>query len=288
MNILWKNLFEFDKIESGAEWKYFRILEIAIIALVLYSGWEWALHLPNLEKVIDPPGIAGFIDVSFMFGKTASVVVAVLLTVCAIVGLAMKKQKYLYPIAFVLFHLIYVARFSQGKMPHGDNLTGMALLSFALGFIFFKNRLMSYRFSKGMMVFYAGWAYFMAAICKLSVRGLHWADGRHLWLWINERATDTLSQYGAFDSNAMQDFILGSHSFATMNLAGGLFVEFLAFLFWFKKFRPFMAIAFILMHLGILFAMNITFDKYIIILILIAFPWVKWIGRKKGDAMHLP
>lgn len=126
---------------------------------------------------------------------------------------------------------------------------------------------------------FAGWGYFTAACCKLIATGIFWVDGRHLWLWLGEKSTDVLSQTGMFQYNFLQQAILNNYWLATIILIFGITTELLGPILWFQKTRAWMGLLLVGLHIGILHSMNISFDKYIYIIILVAFPWDRWLNK---------
>ena len=193
-----------------------------------------------------------------------------------------KGPNWLYMFVFILLHIQYVARFSIGEIPHSANLPGMALFSFAVGMIFFKDKVHLYRFIFGFTLFYIGLGYFSASMSKLIGTGPSWIDGRHLWLWIAEKGTDILGREGAFDYNFVQTLALNSIPAATLMLFIGIFTEFIGPLVWFRKTRPYAILALVGMHYGVMLSMNIRFDAFMIELLLVGLPWPEWYDRYKG------
>jgi hypothetical protein len=55
------------------------------------------------------------------------------------------------------------------------------------------------------------------------------------------------------------------------------------FLIWWKKLRPYITLLLIGMHIGIYYSMNIWFLSFMIELIIIGFPWYKWINNRFGE-----
>lgn len=269
------NLFRFQKEESRGEVLFYRIFEFFIIVFVLRYAWEWASYIPKLGEVILPLGLANYMDVSFMFTGYYSFINAGLITLFLLLAF-IRKFKFSYLMVISLFHLQYVARFSQGEISHGSNMVGMCIFIFAVGFLAFNKPHIRRKFNMGMIYFYIGLSYTSAAFSKLIGTGPYWVDGRHLWLWIGERSTDVLSQHGAFELNFLQEWIIQYHWLATLILIFGLTVEFFGFLFWFRKFRPYIGTFIIGMHFGIEYTMNITFSTYVYVLILASYPWAKW------------
>ena len=270
-----RQLFRFDEKESREDVFYFRVLEFFLVIFVLRYAWEWASYIPKLGNVILPLGIANYIDVTFMFSGNAALINAGLITTFAVTAF-FRWFRFGYLITIILFHLHYVARFSQGEISHGSNMVGTCIFLLAIAFLVFKDKEIRRKFSLGMIYFYIGLSYTSAALSKLIGGGLYWFDGRHLWLWIGERSTDVLSQHGAFQLNLLQQYILEYHWLATLILLFGLLVESFGFLFWFKKYRPYIATLIIIMHFGIQFSMNITFSTYVYVLIIAGYPWPQW------------
>lgn len=273
-----KNLFSFDQKESQGEILFYRIFELFLAAFVLRYAWEWAAYIPRLGEVILPLGLANYIDISFMFSGYFALINACLMTLFLLLAL-FRTVTFSYLIVILLFHLQYVARFSQGEISHGSNMVGMCIFIFAVGFLAFNKPSTRRKFNLGMIYFYIGLSYTSAALSKLIGTGPHWMNGRHLWLWIGERSTDVLSQHGAFELNMLQEWIFEYHWLATLILLFGLTVEFFGFLFWFKKFRPYIVTFIIAMHFGIEYSMNITFSTYVYVLILTGYPWAKWLDK---------
>lgn len=166
----------------------------------------------------------------------------------------------------------------------------MSLLAVAISLFFFKDPKIYRRFAIGFVLFFVGIGYTSAGVSKLIGTSLTWPDGNHLWLWMAKRKVDVLSEGGVFSYNWIQEFSLKYRWFATLSLTFGLVAELAGFLLWFDKTRPFIAAALIGMHLGIYVAMNIMFDVYIYVLLLIGFPWSYWfdhcINLKKNPPLY--
>lgn len=272
MDLLARNLFGNNKSETRGELLYYKLFEVLVILFTVLYLWRWAEYIPKLGVVLLPLGIANYVDVSFMFEGTWSYFNASLATISLLFGF-FKINRFSYLIALLLFHLQYVARFSQGEISHGSNMVGMALLALAVAHIVFENYSNQRKFAVGATIFFFGLGYTSAAICKLIGTGPDWIAGSHLWLWMAERATDRLSQHGAFSYNFLQEMILENRWMATLTLLFGITTEFFGFLFWFKKTRPIAATLLIGMHIGILLTMNISFSKYMYLLLLLGYPW---------------
>jgi len=280
------NLFQYDRPETKGEFIFFKLFEFLILYQVLFFAWDWGNYIPALGDVILPLGIAHYLDISFMFGWIAWLNAA-LITLFVLWGF-LRQQRFPYFISFLLFHLQYTARFSQGEISHGANLTGMSLLALGLAYAVFSTPVQRRKTTIGLVLFFVGIGYTSAAFTKLIGTGFTWPDGRHLWLWIAERATDRLSQSGSFQFNAIQEIVLQNYGVATLFLVAGWITEFLGFALWFRKIRSFIAVALIGLHFGVLISMNISFSAFVEILIIIGFPWYKlfdFLLRKKPDSM---
>jgi len=178
-----------------------------------------------------------------------------------------------------LLHIQYVARFSQGEIPHSMNLIGMSVLCFAVGAIWFPGKKQMPRFVLGSIIFFIGLGYTSAFIAKLIGTGIYWFDGRHLWLWISEKSIDVYSSLGYYEPNILQELALTYLPVASIILLIGWFTELIGFTMWWKKLRPFTTTLLIGMHFGITLTMNIRFDSFVMQLILIGFPWYLLIDK---------
>lgn len=276
------NLYGHPEKVTNSHIIYLKIFEFFVAFKTIDYAWEWGLYTLKITDVVLPLGIATMIDISFMHGNILPLVNASIITVLTIITFFRIGWNWQYMVIFVLLHIQYVARFSIGEIPHSANLLGMALFSFAVGLLFFHTRESKYRFIIGFTVFYIGLGYVSASISKLIGTGIFWVDGRHLWLWTAEKATDALSRHGEFEYNLVQILALKSTAIATVILIIGIATEFFGFLMWFRKTRPFITIAIIGMHVGVMLSMNIRFDTFITELIIIGFPWPEWYERYKG------
>lgn len=276
------NLFGFDRPDSTGQRIFRRAVELFAVFSAVYLAWTWALYTTRLADVVLPLGIARYVDISFLFGPTRAPVLAGGLTVFVVVGYVI-RNRWAYAVAFLLLITLYAARFSQGEIPHSANLAGMALLGFALGAAFFQNRLFADRFAVGFSYFSLGLAYASAAWVKLGARGLGWPDGRHLWMWINEKAVDEIARTGTVVLNPVQELALSSHAVATLFLAFGLITEFAAPLVWFRRSRYVVMMLVLGLHIGIYLVMDIIFMLSMIELVLLGLPWAAVIDRAIGS-----
>lgn len=269
----WKNLFQYGKTTTKGEVIHFKFFELFIIGFVIYFAWDWGFYIQQIGEVVLPLGIAQYIDVSFMFDNSISLVNGALMIIFVLLGFFRIFPRYSYLIAFLCFHLHYVSRYSLGEISHGSNFIGMSLLAFAVGLFFFKDPKVYRRFIFGFLFLFLGIGYTSAGVSKLIGTGITWPDATHLWLWIAERRVDVLSAGGAFSLNWLQQLILEYRWIGTLTLLFGLLTELFGFLLWFDKTRPYIASALIMMHLGVYLTMNILFDVYIYQLLIIGFPW---------------
>lgn len=278
MKSLFENLFEFERPESIGVKLYLRLFELFTVCYTIIYAWDWGFYILRISDVVLPLGLANYIGVDAFFGNNLALYNAGMLTALAAIAFFFRRYKWLYIIAFFLLHMQYVARFSLGEIPHSSNLVGFGLLGLGLAFCFIKGRWKALSFAYGFLIFFIGLGYTSASISKLIGTGISWVDGNHLWLWIAEKSTDVLSAEGSFTLSWIQQLALQSRFIATVILSVGLFTEFVAFLMWWKKPRPFITLMLIGMHIGIYYSMNIWFMSYMIGLSIIGFPWYKLIN----------
>lgn len=272
MKVLFDNLFPFNLEESDGERIFFRLLELFVIVFAIRFAWVWGAYIPQIREVVLPLGIAEYIDISFMFEGSRGPWNAVILTAASIAGFMRLIPGVAYSIAIISFHFQYVARYSLGEISHGSNLIGMSVMALAVACIFFRDPTARRRVALGLIYFFVGLGYTTAAFSKLIGTGLHWPDGRHLWMWIAERTIDSTSMYGFFELNFLQEMIVAYAVVGTLVLAFGLVVEFFGFLAWFRRTRYFILPALAGMHLGVLATMNIPFHEFTLQLIILGLP----------------
>lgn len=278
MDNLLKNLFKFDAPESIGTKIQLRAFELFTIIFTLKYIWEWAFYVPRLSDVVLPLGLANYINVEIFFGDLATIN-AIVITLFCLIPFLTKKLRWLYAPAFLLFHIQYVVRFSQGEIPHSANVIGFSLMGLGLAEIFFKDIKKSLPFAFGFALFFFGLGYTSAGVSKLIGTGISWPDGHHLWLWIGEKSIDILSMTGEFQLNWLQKLALENHLIATIILSFGLVTELIGVLLWWKKWRPYVSLLLIGMHIGIDISMNILFLNFILQLIIMGFPWNRFINK---------
>ena len=280
---LLRNLFDFERPQTKGELIYFKVFELFILWHVVGLAWSWGSSILQISNVILPLGVARYVDVGFMLKSPLPIVNAALITALMLLGY-FRFSKYAYGAAFLLLHLQYAARYSLGAIPHSSNMLGMTLLGLGLGMLLFGDDLHRRRFTMGFTYFFVGLGYTLSGLSKLIGTGITWPDGRHLWMWINEKSIDAFAKTGVLDFNILQEFALSAYPIATFFLIAGLTTELCAFLSWFKKFRKPVYLAIICMHIGIYFVMNIYFNISMYELVLLAWPWSAWIDRIASEA----
>jgi hypothetical protein len=268
-----RQLFRFERGMSTGELLHFKLFEFYMVYHIIWTVWYWGLYTLRISDVVLPLGIAQYIDITFMYGNSLPLLNAALISILVVLAWLRITPRWTYMVALVLMHIQYVARFSLGEISHGAHMTAMTLLCFALGVLLFSDRKDSIRFIMGTVFFFVGLSYVSAGVSKLIGTGPTWIDGRHLWLWMGEKGIDILSREGAFANNWLQELAWSSRGMATLILLTGLLVELGGFLFWFERYRPWIATLTIGMHLGIMVSMNIRFDASIAQLIVIGYPW---------------
>lgn len=273
-----RGLFEPEReITPGEKW-FFKLFEVFVIVYTVSYVWDWAgyTQLRNNEVVL-PLGLANYFDVSLFFDHHLALINAGIVTVLVLFCFFRMGPKWLYMVVLGLFHLQYVIRFSQGEIPHSQNLIGMSVFCFAIGAWFFPGENRMPRFVMGAIIFFIGLGYTSAFFSKLIGTGIHWYDGRHLWLWISEKSIDILSREGIYQPNFLQQMALNSTAVASVILLVGWFTELIGFTMWWQKLRPYTTTLLLGMHIGITLTMNIRFDAFVMQLILVGYPWYKLI-----------
>ena len=94
---------------------HFRIFESFVLVYTLIFAWEWARYIPQIQDVVLPLGIAGYVDVSFLFNQPAAFANAALITAALLVGWT-RTSRWGYAVALAAFHLHYVARYCLGEI----------------------------------------------------------------------------------------------------------------------------------------------------------------------------
>lgn len=273
LDTLGRHLFGADGPETQGDRLYFRTVELFILGYAVWFCWDWGLYIQqNISSVLLPLGLANYVDVSFLFDHNVALLNAGLVAVLGGLGF-FRFWRPAYLLALVAFHFQYVARYSLGEISHGSNLIGMGVLGLGVALVAFRSESVRRRFTFGFLYFFIGLGYTSAAVCKLIGTGIMWPDGRHLLMWIAERKVDTLSKFGAFEPNILQEWVLTDYRVGTAILLFGLFAEAVSFLMWWRPYRYPVVLLVVSMHLGIYVTMNIFFAASTYFLILLSLPW---------------
>lgn len=268
-----RELFDFDQEETVGQRWHFRLVELFLVVFTMQFCWEWGVYIQqNITEVMLPLGLAQYIDVSFMFDNYVALGNASLVSALLVLGF-FRVWGPAYFVALLFFHMQYVARYSLGEISHGSNLVGMGILLLGLAHLFFQSDSARRRFTFGSLYFFIGLGYTSAAVCKLIGTGITWPHGHHLLMWIMERKVDTISKLGAFDPNLLQQLVLQNYHWGTAILLFGLLAEGVSFMMWFRKYRYYIVMLVVSMHIGIAISMNIFFEASTYFLILLGLPW---------------
>ena len=278
LSTLNRELFDYEREETTGEILFFKIFELFIAYCTIQYAWAWGFYILRLSDVVLELGVANYLDASLFFGNGLAMIVASAITIGVLLGF-FRISRWGYVIAMLLLHLQFAIRFTQGEIPHSSNVIGMTLMGLAIGVFIFKEAKYRRRFTMGFTYFFVGLGYFMAAICKLIGTGIFWSNGKHLWIWIHEKAIDAFAYTGVLDYNILQEISLNSAFFATTILTIGLLSEFFAWGMWWRKYRTLVVLAVLGLHTGIYLVMNIMFWQTFYELILLAFPWAVWIDK---------
>lgn len=256
----------------------FKVFEAYIVYRAIEYCWQWGIFIQDIGEVVLPLGVANYLDVSFMFENGVSIVTAALAGVLMVAGF-LRVSRYAYLLSMALFHLQFAARFCLGEIPHSSNFVGLAILVLGLGAVCFEDATARRRFVTGTLVFFIGLAYFTGAVSKIVATGITWPDGRHLWIWIAEKAADKYSEFGTLTLNPVQRLVVDSWWFATASLTFGLVVELAAPAFWFRRTRAIAAVGMLSLHAGIYLTMRIVFSASMVIIGILGFPWADWLKK---------
>ncbi|HEX9659548.1 MAG TPA: hypothetical protein VGA18_04570 [Rhodothermales bacterium] len=262
--------------ETAIDIFVFKTLETFIVYRAIDYCWRWGVFIQDIGEVVLPLGVASYVDVGFMFENGVSTANAAVATIFMMAGF-LRLHRYAYLVSMALFHLQFAARFCLGEIPHSSNFVGMGILALGLGAVLFDDAATRRRFVTGTLVFFIGLAYFTGAVSKLIATGPSWPDGRHLWIWIAEKAADKYAEFGVLELNPVQQLVVNSWLLATVSLAFGLIVEIAAPAFWFERARPFAAVGILALHAGIYLTMRIVFSASMVIVAIVGFPWGRWI-----------
>jgi hypothetical protein len=274
-----EQLFDFDRPETDGEQIVFKLLELLLLGYAVFFAWQWGVQSQVIAAVAVPHGIARDLDISFLVSGRVALLNAALISVCALAGLWRRTARFALPLLVLLMHLQFNARFSLGKISHGSHYVGLGLSMLAIAPWLMPTPTLQRRFVVNATLFFMGLGYFFAALSKLAEAGALWADGSHLWLWIQERSVDELANLGHSQLNAVQRLCLASRALSTLYLAIGLVTELCSVLLWFPRTRVPVTLALIGLHVAVLATMNIFFSAFLCQLALLGLPWARWFDR---------
>lgn len=280
MNYFWQQLFDPDESESLGQRLQFLAFEVVVLVRANLELWRWAEIIPNQPGVPKPSGIANYIDVSFLMQGAAAQINAALCGLLLLLGLS-GRVRGAYAGAFAAFALQYAARFGLGKVQHGTNMLGMALLALAIAELAYRDVRVRRKATLGLVVLMFSIGYSLAAFAKYAATGLRWVRGQNLWLWIEQKRIDTLSAGGHGELNALQALVMRSKPLATFFLCLGLASETAAVVMWWRPARRWVMLALAGMHMGISAVMNIHFTASVLILLAFGLPIAEIV-----DALH--
>jgi hypothetical protein len=267
----WRELFDPDEPESYGQKVQSFVFEAVVVLRAQYELWSWTDIIPLQPGIPKPAGIARFIDVSFMIDAFAASANAAFASLFLLLGLT-RRLRFGYLLGFLSFHLQYVARFGLGKVQHSTNMLGFAMLALALAHLAYSDPVLRRKASVGLTVLLFCAGYSFAAYAKWRAKGLRWADGHHLWLWVREKRLDVLAASGRPQVNFVQKLVLKNVYIATFFLAGGLLAETASSLLWWRRVRRWIMLALAAMHMGIADVMKIHFVPNVLILLALGLP----------------
>jgi len=263
---------------TGGMELYYKLFELMVYSGLLYHVWLWSSAITSSSGVYHPGGLAHYLPLSLMFDPVIPYVNAGIISGMLLLGFFRIMPKYTLSTALLLIHIQYVARFTLGKLPHETVFLGMALLGFVLAVWLVPRNRDRVRFVFVFLIFFMGLAYMMSAAAKIIGTYLvspdtFWANGQHLWLWINSRQVSSMSDSGIYTLGFLSSQALNSWFVATAMLSYGLLVEAFGFLLWFDRTRWLIALLLIGLHLGIGMVMGLYFFFFIAQLAYVGFRW---------------
>ena len=265
-------IFEFDRpVTPGEQW-VFRAFELFVTAGLGYLCWNWGFEVGRLVQGAFhewAPKYAG----SLLDAQTLAFVNASLITLLLGLGWFRIWDRYVYLAALPLIHMQFVGRYWPEVGVHQSQLVGMSLLAIGLAFFFFESSSLRLRFALGSSYALISVSYFLAALSKLRQGGLGWIDGNNFQMMLSANQVHRIARDRSFAFNALQELVMSYGFLGTLILAFGLLTELSAFLICFRRFRIYSATAILLLHLGVIAAMNISFPWNMSLLLLLGYPW---------------
>jgi hypothetical protein len=254
------------------------VFELALLRGVFDDLWVWTQILPGLPKLAAPVGVAQFTDISFMLTAPWARTNAILIALLCLLGF-LRVFRWGYLLAVAPYHLHYAARYCMGKTGHASNVLAFALLALGVAHLAYRDPALRRRAAFGLTMVLLSIGYTWAAVLKLSAAGIAWADGHHLWLWLQEKWVDRASELGFKRANLLQRWTRQSWTFATMQLSFGLLAESLSSLMLVRRCRRVVLLALAAMHLGILWSMQIAFLNNVYLLLAMGLPIAELVDR---------
>lgn len=276
---LWTSLFDPDARETRGERVQGFVWQAIAVWAIVEHAFRWAFEMSHHERVVKPLGLARYLNVAWLFDLRLGLSHAALVTVLALIALT-SRHKALYLAVVACAHLQHVARYSLGKAGHGSHFAGLALLFLGIAHVWTHREAFARRAAAGLTLFFYGLSYTTSGVIKLARSGPTWSDGTHLWLWMAEKQVDLTAEHGQFVLNPLQEMVLASRPLATGLLTFGLLSEVFAFLMWWKKTRPFLALALCGMHVGVMLTLDIHFLENALLLLGLALPIASFVDRR--------
>ncbi len=264
--------FGFGSAETRSDRVLFRLFEFIVVFWVALYAWTWASQIAALDQSVEATGLAQHIDLSFLRSNGRSWLIAGLISVFALAGI-IRILRPAYTAALFLLHVQFSARFVTPPIDHSSHVIGLCLLGLAIAAIGFKSGPNRRKFALAFAWLSMGFGYLVSAATKLLVAGPRWADGTHLWMWINERATDIAARTGEFEPNVAQQVLLDNLWLATAVLTVGLVCHASGFFLWFRQTRHIQAAALLVVHAGIVMLLGTSPQPAMWLLALFAVPW---------------
>ena len=279
-------IFEFDRpVTPGERW-VFRALELFVTAGLCYFCWTWGLAVGRLGEGafhVWAPRYAG----SLLDAQSLAFVNAGLITLLLGLGWFRKWDRYMYLAALPLIHIQFVGRCWPEDGLHHSQWLGVCLLAIGLAFFLFESSALRLRFALGASYVLISAGYSLSALSKLRQGGLGWIDGNNFQMMISANQVHKIARDQSFAFNALQQLVMNHDFMGTLILAPGLLIELSAVLLCFRRFRMYSATAILLMHLGVIAAMNIYFPWNMGLVLLLGYPWAVLIESKRFHNMAL-
>lgn len=278
---LFEKVFELDVPLTEGEKKVFGLFEWFVVLTMTGFAWDWSLKATGSDGAAFAAWAAEhqFMGLS---GQALVSINAALITALLAMGRFRNDTRVAYLAAIPLLHLQLLARYAPGPGLHHSYLPGMMLLALATAFLLFRSPQQRMRFGLGMSYVFVAIAYTLAAASKVRQSGLAWLDGDNLLMWLTRNQVHRISKEQSYEFNVLQEYVMDNPVLGTVVLSPGLVVESLAFLFLFKRIRPYYAALLLMMHVGIAGLMKIYFPFNMAILLILGFPWARFFDKRGG------